>query len=201
LCGLGIVAGSAGPDCAGRLSRYQRSLEANHNCAGPNNTVLPMGSHLIEPANWSFECIDWSDDCGWNGRGFLPSRSRGPCACGSQELNGACLALAINSYDWAYSDTWLDLIAQPQPTVVMYTFGLAGSPPLVAMAKVGVAGTIIRRARQATLPLAAALRLMPWLRRWCNIAHLPGHCVNKVLGDVERGQSYSFLDRHRNAVV
>jgi hypothetical protein len=86
--------------------------------------------------------------------------ARGPCACGSQEPNGACLALAINSYDWVYLDTWLDLIAQRQPTVVIYTCGLflAGSPPLLAMAKVGVAGTIIRRARQATLPLAAALR-------------------------------------------
>jgi hypothetical protein len=41
----------------------------------PNNTVLPMGSHPIEPANWSFECIYWSDDCGLNGS-WVPTKSQ-----------------------------------------------------------------------------------------------------------------------------
>jgi hypothetical protein len=43
--------------------------------APPNNTVLPMGSHPIEPANWNFECIHWSDDCGLNGS-WVPTKSQ-----------------------------------------------------------------------------------------------------------------------------
>ena len=34
------------------------------------------------------------------------------------------LSTGDNRYDWAYLNTWLDLIAQRQPTVFMYTFGL-----------------------------------------------------------------------------
>jgi hypothetical protein len=38
-CGLGAVAGSGDPDYAGRLSRYQRSLEANDDYADDDDTA------------------------------------------------------------------------------------------------------------------------------------------------------------------
>jgi hypothetical protein len=90
----------------------------------PGNTVLPMGSHPIAPANWSFECIYWSDDCGLNGS-WVPTKSQpGTVRLWQSGTEWGLLSTGNNSYDWAYLDTWLDLVAQRQPTAVMYTFGL-----------------------------------------------------------------------------
>jgi hypothetical protein len=120
---LVLVALIALAGCQG-ISAASKQTTTTPPPAPPNNTVLPMGSHPIEPANWSFECIYWSDDCGLNGS-WVPTKSQpGTVRLWQSGTEWGLLSTGDNSYDWAYLDTWLDLIAQRQPTVVMYTFGL-----------------------------------------------------------------------------
>jgi hypothetical protein len=162
-----------------------------------------MGSHPIEPANWSFECI-WSDDCGLNGS-CVPTKSQpGTVRRWQSGTEWGLLSTGDNSDDWAYLDTWLDLIAQRQPTVVMYTFGLV--PCWISTAGYDGKGWGSGHNYSPSPPsdlTSAALRLMPLLRRCATLLTCRPlrEGPYKVLGDVERGQSYSFLDRHRNAVV
>ena len=86
--------------------------------------AAPMGSHPIAPANWAFDCIYWSDDCGLNGS-WTPTKSRpGTVRLWQSGTEWALLNTGENSYDWKYLDTWLDLIAEHQPSQVIYTFGL-----------------------------------------------------------------------------
>jgi hypothetical protein len=84
---------------------------------------LPTG-HAIEPSNWSFECIYWNDVCGLNGSWVDTKAQPGTVRLWQSGTEWALLQTGDNSYDWKYLDTWLDLIAEHQPTEVMYTFGL-----------------------------------------------------------------------------
>ena len=85
---------------------------------------LPMGSHPIEPTNWSFECIYWNDGCGLTGSWINTTSQPGTVRLWQSGTEWAFLHTGNNTYDWKYLDIWLDLIAQHQPTAVIYTFGL-----------------------------------------------------------------------------
>src|SRR5580692_1851143 len=137
--------------------------------------AAPMGSHPIAPANWAFDCIYWSDDCGLNGS-WTPTKSRpGTVRLWQSGTEWALLNTGENSYDWKYLDTWLDLIAEHQPSQVIYTFGLV--PCWISTAscdgKGWAWGTIFHRRRQATLHRTAAPRLRNMSERWYNIALPP----------------------------
>jgi len=88
------------------------------------STALPMGSHPIEPTNWSFDCVYWNDGCGLNGQWIATTSQPGTVRLWQSGTEWAMLNNGVNSYDWRYLDTWLDLIAEHQPTAVIYTFGL-----------------------------------------------------------------------------
>jgi hypothetical protein len=83
-----------------------------------------MASQPIKPANWGFTCVYWNDDCGLNGSWITTKSQPGTVRLWSAGTEWAFLHTGDNSYDWKYLDTWLDLIAEHQPTAVMYTFGL-----------------------------------------------------------------------------
>ena len=85
-------------------------------------TALPMGSHPMTPTSWSFECINGSD-CGTNGSWITTSSQPGTVRLWDSGTNWALLNRTAGTYDWKSLDTWLDLIAEHQPSAVIYTFG------------------------------------------------------------------------------
>ena len=84
-------------------------------------TALPMGSHPIEPTDWSFQCIYGT--CGTNGLWITTTSQPGTVRLWDSGTNWADFNTADGTYDWKTLDTWLDLIAQHQPRAVIYTFG------------------------------------------------------------------------------
>jgi hypothetical protein len=86
------------------------------------STALPMGSHPIEPTDWSFECVIGSD-CGTNGSWITTTSQPGTVRLWDSETNWSDFNTAAGAYDWESLDTWLDLIAEHQPRAVIYTFG------------------------------------------------------------------------------
>jgi len=88
--------------------------------------VVQMGSNPIAPANWGFECIWFNDACGLHGSSWINTKAQpGTVRLWQAGTEWAFLHTGQNSFDWKYLDTWLDLVAEHQPTTVMYTFGLA----------------------------------------------------------------------------
>jgi hypothetical protein len=101
------------------------STHQQTNTGSSGNPASAMGSSPIERANWSFMCIWWSDNCGMNGSWINTQAQPGTVRLWQAGTEWAFLHTGQNSFDWKYLDTWLDLIAEHQPTAVMYTFGLA----------------------------------------------------------------------------
>jgi hypothetical protein len=83
------------------------------------STALPMGSHPIEPTDWSFECFYCL-----NGPWITTQAQPGTVRLWMAGTEWAFLDTGAGNYDWSYLDTWLDLIAEHQPRAVIYTFGL-----------------------------------------------------------------------------
>jgi hypothetical protein len=81
-----------------------------------------MGSHPIEPTDWSFECITGSD-CGTNGSWITTTSQPGTVRLWDSGTAWSDIHTAAGAYDWENLDTWLDLIAEHQPRAVIYTFG------------------------------------------------------------------------------
>jgi hypothetical protein len=86
------------------------------------STAQPMRSHPIEPTNFGFECVNDSS-CGDNGEWITTTSVPGTTRLWDSGTSWAILNDDTNSYDWTNLDTWLDLIAQHQPTAVIFTFG------------------------------------------------------------------------------
>jgi hypothetical protein len=84
---------------------------------------LPMGSHPIEATNWSFQC-GYFKDCGLNGQWIHTTSQPGTVRLWQSGPEWAFLSTGAGTYDWKNLDIWLDLIAEHQPTAVIYTFGL-----------------------------------------------------------------------------
>ena len=84
-------------------------------------TGLPMGSHPIEPTDWSFQCVYGT--CGTNGLWINTTSQPGTVRLWDSGTNWADINSADGTYNWKTLDTWLDLIAQHQPRAVIYTFG------------------------------------------------------------------------------
>jgi hypothetical protein len=119
---LAVLLALAG--CQGVSAGSQQPANTNTNPGSPSKNASAMGSNPIEPANWGFMCIYWSDDCGLNGS-WLPTQAQpGTVRLWQAGTEWAFLNTGKNSYDWRYLDTWLDLVAEHQATTVMYTFGL-----------------------------------------------------------------------------
>jgi hypothetical protein len=85
------------------------------------STALPMGSHPIEPTDWSFQCFP-GGDCGTNGSWITTTSQPGTVRLSNSGTSWSDLNTAAGTYDWKNLDTWLDLIAQHQPRAVIYTF-------------------------------------------------------------------------------
>jgi hypothetical protein len=83
-----------------------------------SNTVSPMGSHPISPANWSFECFY----C-WNSPWITTKAQPGTVRLWQAGTEWAFLNTGGGNYDWSHLDNWLDLIAEQHPTAAIYTFG------------------------------------------------------------------------------
>jgi hypothetical protein len=95
------------------------SLSAQH-------TPSTTGYSTIEPSNWSFQCF-YDSTCGvnWTGAATWINTESQP---GTVRLWNAGTAwynleTASGTYDWSTLDAWLDMIAEHQPTQVIYTFG------------------------------------------------------------------------------
>src|SRR4029077_14282056 len=90
------------------------------------NSPASKGYNSVLPRNWSFQ-REYDSTCGVNGSGghtWITTESQP----GTVRLGGAGTAWdqlepSENTYDWANLDLWLDLIAQHEPTTVIYTFG------------------------------------------------------------------------------
>ena len=96
------------------------ALQANAQ-SGPK----PMGSHPIEPTNWSFECLNDST-CGTNAHGgsWITTTSQpGTVRLWDSGTSWAILQTGNDEYDWTNLDTWLDMIAEHQPRATIFTFG------------------------------------------------------------------------------
>ena len=82
------------------------------------STALPMGSHPIEPTDWSFECFYCLN--GW----ITTKAQPGTVRLWQAGTEWAFLDTGSGGdYDWSHLDTWLDQIAEHQPRAVIYTFG------------------------------------------------------------------------------
>jgi hypothetical protein len=87
------------------------------------NNPLPMSNHPIAPTNWSFEC-NYYQYCGLNGSWITTKSQPGTVRLWQSGTEWAFLSTGHNTYNWKNLDTWLDLIAEHQPSAVIYTFGL-----------------------------------------------------------------------------
>ncbi len=107
------------------------ALAAGSNCRSaaqsttyvPNvSTAKPMKSHPIAQTDFGFQCANGST-CGTNG-GWITSKSQpGTTRLWNSGETWDMLETSLGTYNWKPLDTWLDLVAQHQPTAVMYTFG------------------------------------------------------------------------------
>jgi hypothetical protein len=86
------------------------------------STAVPMKSHPIEPTDFGFECVEGSS-CGANGEWITTTSQPGTTRLWDAGTAWAVLQTGATTYDWTNLDTWLDLIAEHQPTAVIYTFG------------------------------------------------------------------------------
>ena len=66
------------------------------------STALPMGSHPIEPTDWSFQCFPRSD-CGTNGS-WITTTSQPGTALVELEIGWSDLNTAAGTYDWTNLD-------------------------------------------------------------------------------------------------
>lgn len=85
-------------------------------------TAQPMKSHPIQSTDFSFECVNGSS-CGTNGSWITTKSQPGTVRLWDSGTSWAILNTGTNSYSWTNLDTWLDMIAQHQPTAVIFTFG------------------------------------------------------------------------------
>lgn len=90
--------------------------------SGAQDTAKPMGSHPIQPTDWSFQCEN-GDSCGIYGTWITTISQPGTVRLWDSSTNWAMLETAKGSYDWTYMDLWLDRIAEHQPRAAIYTFG------------------------------------------------------------------------------
>ena len=86
------------------------------------STAQPMRSHPIELTDWGFQCANGSA-CGTAG-GWISTMSQpGTVRLWNSGTTWDMLETSLGTYNWTPLNTWLDLVAQHQPTAVMYTFG------------------------------------------------------------------------------
>lgn len=85
-------------------------------------SAQPSSNHPISAQSWSFECIDGSS-CGTNGAWITTESQPGTVRLWDSGTSWSILNTGTGIYDWTKLDTWLDLVAQHQPTSVMFTFG------------------------------------------------------------------------------
>jgi hypothetical protein len=86
------------------------------------STAPPMKSHPIEPTNWSFQCANGrtcGTPAGWISTASQPETVRLWNSGPTWDL----METSLGTYDWTSLDSWLDMVAQHQPTAVIYTFG------------------------------------------------------------------------------
>lgn len=87
------------------------------------STAKPMKSNPIAPTNWSFQCANGQTTCGTSGGWITTTSQPGTTRLWEAGTNWYELETSAGVYDWTPLDTWLDLVAQHQPTAVIYTFG------------------------------------------------------------------------------
>ena len=98
------------------------ALGIAHECLA-GTTAQPMKSHPIEPTNWSFQCANGQPACGTYGGWIKTTSQPGTTRLWNAGTNWAQLETSQGTYNWTPLDTWLDMVAQHQPTAVIYTFG------------------------------------------------------------------------------
>ena len=85
----------------------------------------PLGSNSnkpISPASWSFQC-QYGHVCGTTGQWITTTSQPGAVRLWDAGISWSILQPSPSTYDWTNLDTWLDLIAEHQPTTAMFTFG------------------------------------------------------------------------------
>ena len=82
----------------------------------------PGSIHPITAQSWSFECVD-SSACGSNGKWITTRSQPGTVRLWDSGTSWSVLNSGTNTYNWTKLDTWLDLLAQHQPSTVIFTFG------------------------------------------------------------------------------
>lgn len=90
--------------------------------AGSEAEARPGSIHPITAQSWSFECVD-SSTCGSNGQWITTKSQPGTVRLWDSGTAWAVLNSGTNTYNWTKLDTWLDMLAQHQPTTVIFTFG------------------------------------------------------------------------------
>ena len=86
------------------------------------STAHPMASHPIAASNFGFQCANGSI-CGTTGNWINTKSQPGTTRLWNAGTTWDMLETSLGTYNWTPLDTWLDLVAQHQPTAVIYTFG------------------------------------------------------------------------------
>ena len=90
--------------------------------AEEKQSLTPTSSTPISSASWSFEC-QYGHVCGTTGQWITTTSQPGAVRLWDSGTSWSILQPSSNTYDWTNLDTWLDLIAEHQPTTAMFTFG------------------------------------------------------------------------------
>ena len=89
----------------------------------PGTSMAPaMASHPITSSDFGFQCAKGSI-CGTTGNWINTKSQPGTTRLWDAGTTWEMLETSLGTYNWTPLDTWLDLVAQHQPTAVMYTFG------------------------------------------------------------------------------
>jgi hypothetical protein len=90
--------------------------------SGAQSTAVSMNSNPIEPTNFSFECVN-ETTCGANGDWITTTSQPGTVRLWNSGTDWGLMEQSANTYNWTVLDTYLDMLAQHQPTAAMFTFG------------------------------------------------------------------------------
>jgi hypothetical protein len=85
-------------------------------------TASPINNHPLVTTSWNFECVQ-NSGCGPGGTWITTVSQPGTTRLWYSGVAWSDLETAPGTYKWTTLDTWLDMVAEHQPRVILYTFG------------------------------------------------------------------------------
>jgi hypothetical protein len=91
-------------------------------CSVAQTTASPISNNPLVTTSWNFECV-YNSGCGPGGTWITTVSQPGTTRLWFSGTAWSDLETAPGTYRWTNLDAWLDMVAEHQPRVILYTFG------------------------------------------------------------------------------